>query len=165
MFIDFQVGVLLPNLYKVICMLRVFLQSRGLKVWWIGNYIGRKCECGYECSCMPLSISPVTDRWPSRVFAPLRPVHAGILFSEYRKYMDEHFCVSKWVFMHGMWAGGREGKKKHGKAERGNKAFHQQTSFVTILTRRVETAALFKRSQQFPLSVQSRRHFDWLCED
>lgn len=60
--------------------------------------------------------------------------------------------------------GGGEGKQ-HGKAERGNKAYHQQTSFVTILTRRVETAALFKCSQQFPLSVQSRRHFDWLCED
>lgn len=37
--------------------------------------------------------------------------------------------------------------------------------FVSILSRRVETAALYKCGQEFPLSVQSRRHFDWLCED
>lgn len=74
--------------------------------------------------------------------------------------------VSEWVCMYSCVAceGEKEGKK-HGKAEHGKKAFHRQTSFVSILTRQVETAALFKRSQQFPLSVQSRRHFDWLCED
>lgn len=55
--------------------------------------------------------------------------------------------------------------KKHRKAEHGNTTVDHQISFMSILTEWVETAALFMCGQQISLSVQSRRHFDWLCED
>lgn len=79
------------------------------------------------------SPSACRDRLQTRDPAQVLKIH---------RWMILYVC--EWVCMYSCMACEEEReRKKHGKAEYGNKAVHQQTSFVSTLTRRVETAALF----------------------
>lgn len=136
---------LLSSSNTEICMLDELKTENWLMVW-MWAFLKDRSRIAYSCS-------GTSSKWHNPVQGKLG------------KSTGE--CFNCWfVFaLFNMWCLKVSKQERNRKAEHGNTTVDHQISFMSILTEWVETAALFMCGQQISLSVQSRRHFDWLCED